>query len=480
MSKLSLCILDDKIPVEQLTGININDTSCIDGNILRYCLTLKNDDNSIFDWGDINLRNFVDTIKDDTDYIISGFKNHTFFFNYKEEVLFSPDIIIFDWDMGDNGQDSSTNLLKLLSSTYCLVAIFTSEDTENGVSQEIDQLKFKEYKHRCLLIKKQDKDSVNTLKTKIKERAKDFSFEFGNDFRRCSISALNSVLVDIGKITSDELKHYFNIEEDINDVREFFVEKHHEKLNIHNFNSERIKNSEWVVALLDIIKKKFKRILCSNNIPLMKNNKDNRQLDNSVLEKLWSYRLYHTYSTEDKQVRKGDIIVHEKDEKFYIVINADCNLSRFWNKNWGFINIIPLYLVKNTNDKLINILNLIKDEKSSHYKPNSLSDKLGSFPEGSFCLPFVPYDEGHKTFILFSPTITSFEIKTRNEENFKNKKLTYDQLIGFSRVCSLSEPFVTPLVENILTSLAGHGSPDYNKETKRLIEDSIKEIFPSV
>lgn len=30
MSKLSLCILDDKIPVAQLTDITVNDTSYID------------------------------------------------------------------------------------------------------------------------------------------------------------------------------------------------------------------------------------------------------------------------------------------------------------------------------------------------------------------------------------------------------------------------------------------------------------------
>jgi hypothetical protein len=39
MSKLSLCILDDKIPIEQLTGISVNDTSYIDENVLRNCLT---------------------------------------------------------------------------------------------------------------------------------------------------------------------------------------------------------------------------------------------------------------------------------------------------------------------------------------------------------------------------------------------------------------------------------------------------------
>lgn len=154
MGKLSLCILDDKIPVERLTDIQIDDTSYIDGNILKHCLTLQNEAGEPYDWGDKSLRNFVDAIKDDADYSISGFKNHLFFFNHKEDVIFSPDIIVFDWDMGDGGQDSSTNLLKLLSSTYCLVAIFTGEDAEDGVSELLNKPEFKEYQCRCFLIKK--------------------------------------------------------------------------------------------------------------------------------------------------------------------------------------------------------------------------------------------------------------------------------------------------------------------------------------
>jgi hypothetical protein len=474
MSKLSLCILDDKIPVEQLTDISINDTSCIDGNVLRHCLTLKNSDNSVSDWGDINLRNFVDTIKDDTDYIISGFKNHTFFFNYKEDVLFSPDIIIFDWDMGDSGQDSSTNLLELLSSTYCLVAIFTGEDTEKSVSQEIVKLEFEAYKHRCFLIRKQDNDSVNTLKKKIKEREKDFSFEFGNEFRKASLSALNNILVELGKVTSDELNHYFNIEDE-NDLRGFISEKYSSLFSISKI---RLNNSKkWMDSLLHAVRKKFEKKLSSLNIASLNKGKQ-VVIDNNILEKLWSYRLYHKYPETDRSVRKGDIIY--KGNSFYLIVNSDCHLPRLWEKNLGFVNVIPLHIVENDNDSLKNILNLTRSGETRDYKQSSFSETMKSFSEGAFCMPFVPVKNETKTFLFFAKNLTYIQIAKPNleqNESIKNKRFTYDIFDGYTRICTLSEPFLTPIISNILSAIAGHGCPDYSDATKTLLDNNIKKIF---
>ena len=477
MSKLSLCILDDKIPVEHLSGIEINNTSCIDANIIRHCLTLKKGNGTIDDWGDADLRSFIDAVKDD--YIISGFKNHQFFFNYSEDILFSPDIVIFDWDMGDGGQDSSDNLLKLLSTTYCLVAIFTGEDTQGGVSQEIKKPKFEKYNHRCFLIKKYDSDSANALKTEIKKREKDFSFEFGNEFRKASLAALNNILVELGKVTSDELNQYFNIEDE-NDLRGFIAEKHSAlfSLNETKLSFQRGKY-KWADSLLHMVRKKFERVLTSLNIPCVDGGTQ-PQIKEDILERLWSYRLYHKYQDSDKKVRKGDII-HDADGNYYLIINSDCHLPRLWTKNLGFVNVIPLHRVDNSNENLKMILNLTKNGETRDYKQHSFSETMKSFSEGAFCMPFIQVkDNQYETFLFFAKTITSIQVATppiNNDENLKTKIFTYDLFGEYSRICTLSEPFLTPIISNILSTIAGHGCPDYSDATKNLLDKKIKQIF---
>lgn len=476
MAKLSLCILDDKIPVEQLTDIKIKDTSYIDGNVLRHCLTLQDEAGALSDWGDESLRNFVDAIKDDEDYIISGFKNHIFFFNHKEEVIFSPDIVVFDWDMGDGGQDSLENLRKLLSSTYCLVAIFTGEDAEDGVSEELNKPEFGEYRHRCFLIKKQDVDSANTLKTKIKEREKDFSFEFGNEFRKASLSALNEILVELGKTTSDELNHYFNIEDE-NDLKGFISEKYNCLFSLKGNRLNYPKGNKWMESLLHVVRKKFERRLVSLDIASL--NKGNPPaINDDILEKLWSYRLYHKYPDSDKKVRKGDIVC--KDERFYLVINSDCHLPYVWGKNLGFVNVIPLELVNGENARLEGILSLVPNGKRD-YKQQSFSEKMQSFPEGTFCMPFVPVGEGYSTFLFFAKNLTNIQVPKptlNKDETFKRKHFTYDLFDSYRRICTLSEPFLTPIISNILSVIAGHGCPDYSNATKSLLDNKLKQIFP--
>ena len=476
MGKLSLCILDDKIPVERLTDIQIDDTSYIDGNILKHCLTLQNEAGEPYDWGDESLRNFVDAIKDDADYSISGFKNHLFFFNHKEDVIFSPDIIVFDWDMGDGGQDSSTNLLKLLSSTYCLVAIFTGEDAEDGVSELLNKPEFKEYQCRCFLIKKQDEDSANSLKNQIKEHEKDFSFEFGNEFRKASLSALNEILVELGIATSNELRYYFNIEDD-NDLKGLMSEKYNVLLNSNGNKFNYPKGSKWAESLLHVVRKKFEKRLSSLNV-LNINKEEVNPVDNNIIEKLWSYRLYHKYPDLDKNIRKGDIICN--NEQYYLIINSDCHLPRLWAKNFGFVNVIPLLLVDNTNQKLRDIFDLLNNGISRDYKQNSFSETMSNFSEGAFCMPFVPVNGIHKTFLFFAKNLTYIQVATPNVvkgESVKSKKFTYDLFTNHTRICTLSEPFLTPIITNVLSAIAGHGCPDYSNATKELLNNKIKQIF---
>lgn len=472
MSKYSLCILDDKIPVAQLKDIVVDDSSIIDQNILYHCLTLGDNE-----WGDTNLRNFVNTIKTDPDFIISGFTNHNFFFNYKQNILFNPDIIVFDWDVGNNGVESSERLHELLSSIYCLVAIFTATDKDHEVTIELSKPQFKEFENRFFIIHKEDADSVEKLKSKVVESKNHFSFEFGSVFRKASMNALDEILVELGITTSNDLAKCLNLEEDENDFRDYISEKYSGLLNISKVKvPKKNYNSKWMDDVSHIVRKKFQRQLSTLDLSL-KNKNIPTTVNDKILERLWSYRLYHKFHDSDLNVRKGDII--RKEDDYFFVVNSDCDLNRFWKKNFGLINVIPLLLVENTNEKLKGYLSLTKDGSNRDYKQHSFSETLGEFPQGSFCMPFVPIDKEYKTFIFFAKELTNINIKKPEvtQSVLKDKNLTYDNFIGFIRICNLSEPFLTPVIFKILESISGNGTPNYSNAAKTLINNKIQSIF---
>lgn len=204
MGKFSLCVLDDKIPVERLG--DINDTGYIDSNLISICLSKLDAE----EWGDADLREFLYEIQGRGEFTVSGFKSYIFFNNYRKENLFSPDIIVFDWDTGD-GFPPEENLLKLLKSTYCLVAVFTSADTEGEVTSELEKENFKEFKYRLSLIKKNEGNSVQQLKDTIEEKQKHFSFQYGNKLKLETERALSDVLSNIGRLSYEELISLFGV-----------------------------------------------------------------------------------------------------------------------------------------------------------------------------------------------------------------------------------------------------------------------------
>ena len=62
-------------------------------SILKFLIT-KHDD-----WPSEPLKNLVEDIfKNHKDWTLSAFTHPNFYSNYTEENIFSPDIIIFDWD----------------------------------------------------------------------------------------------------------------------------------------------------------------------------------------------------------------------------------------------------------------------------------------------------------------------------------------------------------------------------------------------
>lgn len=440
MSKFSLCILDDKIPVAQLTDITVDDTSYIDNNILFHCLSLGDEE-----WGDSNLRNFVNAIKDETEYTISGFTNHSFFFNYSENILFSPDIIVFDWDMGDGGTDSSDNLLKVLSSTYCLVAIFTAEDSEEGVSKELGKKKYQEYTNRCFIVKKEDNDSANKLKTEIDSRKEIFSFKKGRDIKMKTISAINSVLSGIGKLSFDEYVYVFG-----NDI---------------SSGGREISS----VAFIELIAEKIKNELVSNSGDNLITKRTEKVEDENLLRKLWNYRLYN--SPKDDFVRNGDIIKNKKDKRYFFVYSSDCHLDKLWHKNLGYLVLIPLYkLEPKLKDKL----------KLNGFKNFSISSLTNPSLDCMTILPGLTVDQkgNYEDYFLALREITAIKISKKEKLNPKSP-LLYQHLSNFSSEerFHVSDGFLTSLMQFISENITGYGAVDFTKELSKSISKRIGDII---
>ena len=100
--KFSICLLDDKIPLPLDSGL-------IDHRALSSLLSDSEK------WkGDTALFELVKQLNADSDkYILSGFLHCDNFIRYIDEVIFSPDIIVFDWDY-PGGSVPEEALLKIL------------------------------------------------------------------------------------------------------------------------------------------------------------------------------------------------------------------------------------------------------------------------------------------------------------------------------------------------------------------------------
>ncbi len=128
--KQSLCIIDDYIPVEKYAEF-MDANVLLNGNNFKHLLQKEDT------WEDSDLLRFVKNIYVKENISLTGFTSHENFLSYNSNNLFVPDIIVFDWDIAGQTDDSKDHLKEILNSIHCFVAIFTTADTENLVSNII-------------------------------------------------------------------------------------------------------------------------------------------------------------------------------------------------------------------------------------------------------------------------------------------------------------------------------------------------------
>jgi hypothetical protein len=449
MSKYNLCIIDDKIPVEQFNDrIKVLDTGIIDENILINYLSFGNRET----WGDSNLYNLIKNLKEqrDIELALYAFKTHSFYFNYIDENLFSPDIVIFDWDVGTPGVPSEESLKRILEGTYCLVAIYTEVDTMAEIELIINADDFKKFKYRLFVVDKKENDSAIFVINKLKSHLNDFSFKYGNEFKRTINFAINATFCKIGEMSFSH-----------------FIKVFGENISENGCRKYGISSLDFIEIMNDQIKA---HLISSNQIePLVT---DENTDDVQIERQLWHYRMFH--KPQDNIVRKGDIVWHETKKKYYFIISSDCHLSDFWKKNLGFIIAIPLYKAIDTelSEKLI------KFSKKRALKGFSLSSLVN--PQ-NVNITIIPAMDNKDDYIIVPKELETFNIPTPKDYNRESKPYTplkYEQIDYFDGLnrLRLNEPFLGALIQYILRNISDIGVPDYSEIIQKKLTEHITKL----
>jgi len=447
--KYSICVLDEKLPARHYLDF-MDPTKLLNRNNFKHLLSNETK------WDDE--RPLLALCKElyGQDHELSGFTHHVLFFNYADENIFLPDIVVFDWDVGDFGgevTDSAKNLLDLLSNFHCLVAIYSADDNQEAIQKVLEQPDFKEFKERVFLQTKGEKDAAKKLIEEIEKRRTDnFSFKLGRELKTSFARATNQVLAKIGKLSFEQFVTAFGVTDttgykiDKIDFISLFLEKVQSELLEDDFYSFPLKSSHAAIE------------------------------DFKLLRKLWHFRLYH--KPTDNLARKGDIIKRKSDGQYFLVLTSDCHLKNFWKKNLGSLTLIGIH--ENSNSSASKRI-------KKYYKPNSYNISSLTNPNGITQFTILPALEkdgdDYKDFILIPKELTSILVEMPEKDidgnDFnKNSPFYYDYLNNdyhFSDRLRITEPFISPLTEFIIRQVADIGVPDFNQLSKAITAE-IKKI----
>ncbi|MBN1805980.1 MAG: hypothetical protein JW837_12080 [Sedimentisphaerales bacterium] len=483
---LNICVIDDRIPVNG--EISIDDTVPICQSLLELIIS-KNT------WDDSNVKELISKLLTDKDnWQTFAFTSPEIYLNALERDFPKPDIIVFDWEYAGGGtKESGELLLEILNSSFVIVYVYTGQTHKPQVEQRIALPDLNQYQNKRLyLLMKEDSDSPSTLLRQSKEiYDHNFSFKFGSELRKASRESIEEILVKLGEYDINFIKDFLSEPETKEtDIKMLLAEKistHvlEDKTLLDELITKGLLDKNNAENLLQLIKTKFRDEISSMDIDF--GSGSGSAPDIKALKDLWSYRLY--YRPSDNQVRKGDIIKNNEGN-YYLVVTPDCNLTMFWYKNFGFINLIPLWDIVSQSQEIKKMLclarkdnkvkNLIKDAKVT-----SISNKINKFPDGCFLLPYVKDDNNILFLIGFSKAITSEPINPKTlasgetAEKREKHSLDYGHWVKYQRISTISEPFATPIIQSAFDATLGIDTPDFNTHVQEDIKQQMQQIWPT-
>jgi len=501
--RYSICVIDDSIKYAA-TSNDLEDTKLINSVSLKHLLKKKED------WTETSLYNLCEKLVTETNNEgvpiwanVYAFTHPEFYLNSFEEDLFRCDIIVFDWDYTDSPiVDHEALLFEILNKSHAIIHIYTSVEQIDEIKKIITGEKLNKYfeNKRLNILQKDSQDSQEqtshlTLITNIKKLYdENFSFMFGNQLRNITNIALDKILLKLSELHIGETLKFLgsgNQEQVDYDVKQMIGEKIKDNLREDStliaFLKSKGITTDICDRLIGLISEKVKVDLLSKkiNYPHTATEFTNKEIL-PIAKELWSYRLYH--SPSDDLVRKGDIIRIKNGANYnelYFVITPDCDLTHFWSKTLGYLNIVPMVITAENKDTTGAMVKLIKKAESynSIKAISTFSNPINNIGGGLLYFPYINIENDLKNFICFPRQISSYHIpmpdgiKNIQEIKKRDKALMYSYFPEYERVTTLSEPFVTPTIESILSTIAGYATPDYPTEIQTDLAENFKTIY---
>lgn len=405
---------------------------------------------------------------------IQAFHHPNFYEDKLAKDIYISDILVFDWEYKTGGVEQISILRRILSGYSVYVYIFSGADKE-GEIRELIRDKLKEFSGRVSYLSKDDGNGYEKtaldFSNKLNEmKEKNFSFYFGSSIRRIVANSIESILVKfadmnlknvLSLLSHDRLDDELSL--DMKDIISLKIAEHVKTSSeIRNILFQGGIEKDVVEELIGMLEGKIKNSIISAKLPLPKseNSPHSEEKNTDIMGALWSFRLYYKPLDEDRIVRTGDIIVKKSSTDFsnlYLVITDDCSLSRFAKKTGGVLNTVELTRIIPGVDNKIKIKGL-----------TSLTNIAGlSGTNGRpLLLPYIPVEDNQlRDYLLLMQRHFTIECKVK-----EGSSLIYDD-IDYRRVCSISSPFLHPLIGTIISNLFGWGCPDYPSE----IQEDIKK-----
>lgn len=432
--KHSVCFIDDKIPVSQYSEY-FNDTDIISGSVIKYLLLQPNTE-----WNDSVVKSMCEKLLGEPQkLVVSAFTSPAFYSNYIKETVYSPEIVIYDWDYnwGPGDNQSEEYLLEILQHSFTMVFIFSEQDNIEEITQVTSGSRFKPYKNRLMVVDKNRKNSIKTILSKFETKEKNnFSFAYGQKMIFESNRAINKVLSDISLLSIEN--YYASISSKEENGKYFFSKFDFIDAIIPRYKNE-LSKFEWREMSIKKTKPKIQEI-----------------------KAVWAHRLYD--NTPSLNVLMGDIVKNDKG-LYYLVISSDCHMEKFWKKNGGYVSLVPLLKMNSIKGK-----NQVKLLLNNQSKISSLTNSQSAIT----ILPTVPVASSrYCDFILIPKGIKSIEIKKGDDSN--ETVLKYDMFKGYSKVVSLLDPFKSPLIQFVMDNISGYGCPDFPPYMQKYLSDSIRK-----
>lgn len=452
--RYSVCVIDNDIPTTEAVGVE--DTELLNASNLRLLLQQRDEL-----WTDGAVKSLIQDLLDDKNndtsprWEVYGFTHPSIYLNALDKSLFRSDFIVFDWDYPVADSDSRKMLKEILEKTFCLIFIYSKSDTEEEIMDVMQEPAFKEYEGRLFSLSKDTENPTAVLLKRAEECLQNFSFQFASDLRKRTVQIMDRTLSELGRATLSDMKNYLKLEDGATNR-----------------------------GLVDFIAGRLHSGLLISKIPaiLKTEQQEVAPVNDKLVKEIWSYRLYLPHDPDDDIVRCGDIV--KLSDKLFLVVSGNCDLRFFWSKNFGSINLLPLHYIENSNTELKEVLTFcVSPAKLKGRKIKHLLDNIGEISDGPFVLPFIKNCEKYENFIampkefLGKKIVAHESIVALSKDSRKNACLKYGVWNGSEKVCSVSEPFLTAIIQHTFRTIGGFGVPDYPDAMEKIFTDILDDFI---